>query len=86
MQLSFMPFVSQCFETPELSAGHHQSPVQPKEDNPAATGDFTKGLPLKDGDNPDLPLLIEKTCAASIESQTCHKEFAEETCSITQEC
>lgn len=60
--------------------------MQPKEDNPAATAAFTKGLPLKDGDNPDLPLLIEKTCAASRESQTCHKKLSEETCSIAQEC
>lgn len=34
--------------------------MQPKEVNPAATGAFRKGLPLKDGDNPELPLLIEK--------------------------
>lgn len=60
--------------------------MQPKEDNPAATGAFRKGLPLKDGDNPELPLLIEKKPVLPAESQTCHKKFAEEVCSITQEC
>lgn len=52
--------------------------MQPKEVNPAATGAFRKGLPLKDGDNPELPLLIEKKPVLPAERA--------KRVSITQEC